>query len=591
MSPQAWITVVVIGAMLVALWRNLPTDVVLLGALLALQSAALFVEGLPRPEVLWGGFANDAVLTVGVLYIVASGVSHTAALESLSRRVFARVRGERAAQLRLMSMSAGLSTVLNNTPIVALFLPVVRDLCRRTGMAASKLYIPLSYATILGGLCTLIGTSTNMILYGLAKADGDPRTDLSLLEPALVGVPCALAGILFLLLASRWLLPERRPLVSAAGDPREYQTELELLPDSSLVGRTIEEAGLRGLPGVYLAQIEREGRILPAVGSTELLRGRDRLSFVGALDSVRDLTRIRGLVAPDGQTRKLDTPELERCWIEAVVSPQCPLVGRSIREGRFRSVYEAAVIAVARSGARLEGKLGDIVLEPGDQLLLEAHPNWYERMRDARDFHLVSRLEDSTPPEHEKAPLALAILVAMVLAAGMEWLTMLHAGLLASALMLLSGCTSIAKARASIDWQVLITIAAGIGLGSAVHTSGLAAQIAGAAGGDSPMLALLALYAATMLLTELLSNNATAALMFPIAMASAASLGVSPMPFLMAILVAASCGFATPIGYQTNLMVFAPGGYRFTDFVRAGTALDLVVMLVALAVIPLFWPF
>jgi di/tricarboxylate transporter len=179
----------------------------------------------------------------------------------------------------------------------------------------------------------------------------------------------------------------------------------------------------------------------------------------------------------------------------------------------------------------------------------------------------------------------------MVLAAGMEWLTMLHAGLLASALMLLSGCTSIAKARASIDWQVLITIAAGIGLGSAVHTSGLAAQIAGAVGGDSPMLALLALYAATMLLTELLSNNATAALMFPIAMASAASLGVSPMPFLMAILVAASCGFATPIGYQTNLMVFAPGGYRFTDFVRAGTALDLVVMLVALAVIPLFWPF
>lgn len=591
MLPQAWLTLAVVAGMLLALLRNLPTDVVLVAALVLLQTAALLVPGLPSAQTLWGGFANDAVLTVGVLYIVASGISHTAALESLSRRVFARVHTERGAQARLMAMSAGLSTVLNNTPIVAMFLPVVRDLSRRTGIAASKLYIPLSYATILGGLCTLIGTSTNMILYGLAAADGDPRTGLSLFDPAWVGLPCALVGILFLMFASRWLLPDRAPLVSAAADPRAYQTELELLPESELVGKSIEEAGLRGLRGVYLAQIEREGRLLPAVGSGEVLRGGDRLSFVGALDSVRDLTRMRGLVAPDGQTRKLDTPKLERCWIEAVVSPQCPLVGRSIREGRFRSVYEAAVIAVARSGERLEGKLGDIVLEPGDQLLLEAHPRWYERMRDARDFHLVSRLEDSTPPGHEKASVALAILAGMVLFAGLEWLTMLHAGLLASALMLLTGCTSIARARAAIDWQVLIAIAAGIGLGSAVQQSGLAAQIAGCVGGSSPMLALLTLYAVTMLLTELLSNNATAALMFPIGMASAAALSVSPMPFLMAILVASSCGFATPIGYQTNLMVFAPGGYRFTDFIKAGGALDLVVMLVALSVIPLVWPF
>jgi di/tricarboxylate transporter len=591
MPPQAWLTLTVVIGMLLALLRNLPTDVVLVAALLVLQTAALWVSGLPGPEALWGGFANEAVLTVGVLYIVASGISHTAALESLSRTVFAGARGERSAQARLMGMSACLSTVLNNTPIVAMFLPVVRDLSRRTGIAASKLYIPLSYATILGGLCTLIGTSTNMILYGLARADGDPRTDLSLFDPAWVGVPCALAGMAFLMLTTRWLLPDRAPLVSAAADPREYQTELELLADSSLVGRTIEAAGLRGLPGVYLSQIERGGRILPAVGSTEVLCGGDRLSFVGALESVRDLTRMRGLITPDQQTRKLATPELERCWIEAVVAPQCPLVGRSIREGRFRSVYEAAVIAVARSGARLEGKLGDIVLEAGDQLLLEAHPRWYERMRDSRDFHLVSRLEDSTPPGHEKAPLALAILVAMVLVAGLEWLSMLHAGLLASTLMLLTGCTSIARARAAIDWQVLIAIAAGIGLGSAVQKSGLAFEITGLVGGNSPMVALLTLYAVTMLLTELLSNNATAALMFPIGMASAHSLGVSPMPFLMAIMVAASCGFATPIGYQTNLMVFAPGGYRFADFIRAGGLLDLVVMLVALAVIPLVWNF
>jgi di/tricarboxylate transporter len=249
---------------------------------------------------------------------------------------------------------------------------------------------------------------------------------------------------------------------------------------------------------------------------------------------------------------------------------------------------------VGRSGARLQGKIGDIVLQSGDQLLLEAHPSWHEQQRNSRDFYLVSRLDNSTPPGHEKAAWALGILVVMVLVAGMEWLSMMHAALLGAGAMLASGCCNVQAARRSIDWEVLVTIAAALGVGETMRSTGLAQSLAtsvvAAVGDYGPWFVLAAIYATTMVLTELLSNNATAALMYPIAMATAASLGCSALPFVMVVLVAASCGFATPIGYQTNLMVYGPGGYRFTDFLKVGLALDLVVMATALVVIPLVWP-
>ncbi len=324
-----------------------------------------------------------------------------------------------------------------------------------------------------------------------------------------------------------------------------------------------------------------------------MLRGGDRLVFVGIVDSVLDLQKLRGLRPATNQVFKLDAPRSERCMIEAVVSPNNPLVGQTIRDGRFRAVYNAAVIAVARQGERLRQKIGDIVLQPGDTLLLEAHPSFADQQRNSRDFFLVSRLEDSTPPGHEKAWLAIAILVAMVVVAGFEWLSMVHVGLLAAGAMLVTGCCNANTARRSIDWEVLITIAAALGIGETMRSTGLAHEIAvGATSaiGNHPMAALAAVYGVTMLLTELLSNNATAALMYPIAMATAKQLGLDYHPFLIAIMFAASCGFATPFGYQTNLMVYGPGGYRFSDFLRVGVALDLLVMAVALATIPQFFP-
>ena len=594
MTWESWFTLAVLAGMVIALARNFATDLAMVAVVGVFMTAGLASDKFPSPNKLVAGLGNEALVTVLVLYVVVAGLSRTGAMSLVTRPLLGRPKNVTAAQLRLMIPCASLSAFLNNTPIVAMFLPVVSDLSKRTGIAPSKLFIPLSYATILGGVCTLIGTSTNMVIYGLAVAESGRRDVFNMFDLAWVGVPCAIVGIAFLVLTGRWLLPERKPSISVTGDPREYTVEMEVEPGSGLVGQTIEAAGLRGLPGMYLAEIEREGRVLPAVSSSEVLRASDRLVFVGIVDSVLDLQKLRGLRPATNQVFKLDAPRSERCMIEAVVSPQCPLVGQTIRDGKFRAVYNAAVIAVARQGERLRQKIGDIELKAGDTLLLEAHPTFADQQRNSRDFFLVSRLEDSTPPGHEKAWLAIGILVAMVIVAGFEWLSMVHAGLLAAAAMLVTGCCNASAARRSVDWEVLITIAAALGIGETMRSTGLAAEIAnGAVGaiGEHPAAVLVGIYAITMLLTELLSNNATAALMYPIAMATAARLGVDFHPFLIAIMFAASCGFATPFGYQTNLMVYGPGGYRFSDFLRVGAALDLVVMAVALVAIRIAFPF
>jgi di/tricarboxylate transporter len=594
MTWESWFTLAVLALMVAALARNLATDMVMLAVVGVFMTAGLFSDKFPSAGKLVAGLGNEAVITVAVLYVVVVGLSRTGAMSLLTRPLLGRPKSASAAQARLMIPCAGLSAFLNNTPIVAMFMPVLSDLCKRTGIAPGKLFMPLSFATILGGTCTLIGTSTNMVVYGLVVAETGNRDALGMFDLSWVALPATVVGIVFILVTSRWLLPDRKPTLSASSDPREYTTEMELEPGSPLIGKSIEEAGLRGLPGVYLAEIERGAKVLPAVASTEVLQAGDRLVFVGIVDSVVELRKVRGLRPATNQVFKLDAPRSERCMIEAVVSNHCPLIGMTIRDGKFRSVYNAAVIAVARSGQRIHKKIGDIVLEPGDQLLLEAHPSFHDQQRNSKDFFLVSRLEDSSPPGHEKAWIAIGLLLALVVVAGFEWLPMVHAGLIAAGGMLLTGCCNTTDARRSIDWEVLVTIAAALGIGETMRSTGLAASIASGAveaiGSDHPWLVLATVYATTMLLTELLSNNATAALMYPIAMATAKSLGLDYHPFLVAIMIAASCGFATPFGYQTNLMVYGPGGYRFTDFLKLGVPLDLVTMAVTLSVIPLVWP-
>lgn len=589
MSWEAWFTLGVIGACFAALsLSRVSSDIVMIGGLLALMLA-----GVLTPAEALGGLANEGMVTIGMLYIVTSALQETGAMSSILPTVLGRTSSLRVAQFRLMAPVAMLSALLNNTPLVAMLISAVNDWAKKNAISASKMMIPLSYAAIIGGTTTLIGTSTNLVVNGLLIKETD-HPGLGMFDIAWVGIPCAIAVIGFVVLFSRWLLPDRISATAQFENARSYTIEMLVEEGSALVGKTVEQAGLRHLPGLYLMEVDRHGHTIPAVSPQERLCAHDRLIFTGVIESVVDLHKIKGLTPATDQIFHIDGDQHERNLVEAVVSDSCPLIGVSIREGRFRTLYNAAVIAVSRNGEQICQKIGDIVLAPGDTLLLMTTPAFSEQQRNSRDFYLVSNVENSTRPRHAKAGTALAILAGMVISVTAGWTSMLIAAMVAAALMLVTRCTSSRIARRNVDWQVLLTIAAAFGVGKALEITGAAAHIAeqlSVIGGGDPWMTLVVIYVVTVLFTELITNNAAAALMFPIALATAKTLGVDFMPFVIAILFAASASFATPIGYQTNLMVYGPGGYQFTDYYRIGIPITILVGVITLTLIPLIWSF
>lgn len=645
MTWEGWFTLGVVAVMVFGLAKNWAADMVTTGCLTVILLAGMFAgqhnepnplyekrpvlqkqhqdleDKLPEvakvpelkptvsvrnlPTVAQGvsGFSSEAMLTVAVLFVVVAGLTQTGAMLMATRGVIGQPKSDLAAQFRLLFPVMGLSTFLNNTPCVAMFMPVVDDICKKYKLSPSKLYLPLSYASVFGGCCSKIGTSTNIVVATLiTEAIKSGRLaanfpEMGMFDITWIGVPAALIGIAFIMATSKWLLPDRKPAISLSDDPRQYTVEMIVQPSGPVVGQTIEEAGLRHLPGLFLAEIERRQSILPAVGPNERLEANDRLIFVGIVESVVDLQKTRGLLPATNQVFKLNDPRTQRCLIEAVVSDRCPIVGKSIRDGQFRTRYDAAVLAVARSGERINAKIGDIVLKSGDTLLLEAHQSFESKMRNRSDFFLVSSVQNSTPPRHEKATLAFGIMAIMVLLNGFSLLDLVTAALLAAGAMILTKCCTAREARESLETEVLITIGASFGIGKALEMSGAAKYMAdglinitqGLGGG--PWAVLAAVYFATMLLTELITNNAAAVLVFPIAVSAAQMLKVDPTPFIMSIMVASSAGFATPTGYQCNLMVMGPGGYRFSDYLRIGIPLDLLYMAVTVGLAPLIWPF
>lgn len=615
-------------------WSVLPLDkaqftlglVVCLFVLLAFSSLApdiilllgvviLLVLDVIGPGDALAGFANEGLATVGVLYVVGAGVRETGGVDWIAKSLFGRPKSLLGALVRIVFPTMGLSAFMNNTPVVAMLLPAVGDFAKINQIAPSKLMIPLSYAAILGGTMTLIGTSTNIVVQGMVIKSLGESNKLGMFDIAWVGVPAALVGSIYVVFAARYLLPDRRPALSTQDDTKEYTVEMQVAADSALVGQSIEQAGLRHLPGLFLAEIDRDGNAIPAVSPREVLRAGDRLLFVGVVESIVELQRIRGLVPATDDVFHLKTPRPQRCLIEAVVSNTCPLIGQTIRESRFRTHYNAVVVAVARNGQRLHQKIGDIVVHAGDVLLVEAHPSFADQQRGSRDFFLVSKVEHSSPPKHELALVAVGILAAMVLAVSGEDLLAIAAGaipqlkpiadwfpsysmflaaLLAAAAMLATRCVSLESARKCIDWEVLLAIAASFALGAAIDRTGAAKMIAdqmtSLAGGNA-WISLALFYLVTLIVTELITNNAAAALMFPFAIATANKLGVNYMPFVITVMMAASAGFATPIGYQTNLMVYGPGGYRFSDYLKVGVPLDILIGIVTVAIAPLAFPF
>ncbi len=585
----AWLTLgLVMLSFVLFLATRIAPDVVTSGAL-----TVLLVSGVLTPAEALAGFANPGMLTVAVLYMVVSGLKETGAVSWIGQALLGQPKGEASARLRLMLPAATLSAFLNNTAVVAIFIPAVREWARRHRLALSRLLIPLSFASIVGGICTLIGTSTNLVVNGLYTEQlGAPG--FGLFELAWIGVPLVIATLIFIMLSARWLLPMRTATAERFEDVRHYTAEMLVSADSPLAGKSIEAAGLRQLPGLFLVEIERDGQLIPAVSPQVLLVAGDRLVFAGILDSVVDLHQIRGLVPATDQIYKLGGPRQERCFVEAVLSNKCPLVGMSVRKGRFRGYYNAVILALSRNGGHVRRKIGDIVLQAGDTLLLETRSDFVLQQRNSKDFLVVSQFGDEHPLRHERAPIALAIVAAMIALVAFEVLSMLEAALLAAGAMILTRCTPDRVARRAPDWQVLIVIATAFGIGAALEKTGVAPWLAGSLIGLSeglPWITLGILFLITALLTAMATNNVAAVLMFPVAIDSAQLMAVSPLPFLVTLMVGASASFATPIGYQTNLMVFNVGGYRFSDFLRIGIPLTLLVGALTVGLVPLIWPF
>ncbi len=587
MTGDGWITIGVIVGMVVVMAANLVgPDLVLIAGL-----TVLLLSGVLDPAEAFVGFSNPAVITIAALFVVAAGVKETGGLDLAARLVLGRPRSLAGAQLRMMFPAAALSAFLNNTPVVAMFVPLVTSWARRFEFSVSLMLMPLSYAAILGGTCTLIGTSTNLVVAGLAETR-NPAVEFQIFEIAQLGIPALCIGMLFIVITSRWLLKDRVGALQELGKAREYTIAMRVERGSPVIGQSIEDAGLRSLRGVYLYEIERGGRVLAAVPPSTVLREGDRLHFTGVVDSVVDLRKQR--IVPDTDQVDKITAERDRSLVEAVISAHSALIGQTIRQSRFRTIYDAAILAVHRQGVRVtQTKVGDIRLQPGDVLLIESHPDFSEKRQRDPNFALIAEVEDSAPPRHDRAWLAAIILFLMVLVSTTGTMDLMTASLSASGLLLLTRCLTAEQARRSIDWTVLIAIAAAFGIAAAIEGSGAASVLAGriidVASPFGRVGVLVALYAITAVLAGLVTTKASAALMFPIAASAAEAQGIGLLPISYMIMIAASTAFSTPIGFQTNLMVYGPGGYKYTDFLRIGLPLQTLVGISTVSIVAVAW--
>lgn len=600
MDFSTWFTILVICLVMASIISNrVGVDVAMVGGL-----TLLIIGQVVDPQTAIRGFADPAVVMIGSLFIIAAGIRETGALESLSHLLLGRPKSVARAQARMMGPVAVLSGFMNNTPIVAMYLPIIADWARRLKISPSKLYMPLSFAAIMGSKITLIGTASNIIVMDLYNSYTAQEIIMgSTIEPmspvlqfwgiAILGVPSLIIGTFMIVWLSPFLLKERKSPLATVDEARQYQLEMEVRPDSTIVGRSIENAGLRHLPGLYLAQIDRGNQSLPAVGPEEILQAGDRLGFVGVLDSVMDLRKIKGLVPATDQVEKIDSPVNARLLVEAVVSARSPLVRQTVRESRFRTTYNAAIIAVHRAGAQIQRKVGDITLQPGDTLLLDTHDGFVDAYRNSDDFYLISEVADSRPVRHERGIIALMILALMVILMNVlsqAWV----AALVCAMLMIVTRCVTGTVARSSINWQVLLVIGAALGIGTAVSETGLLSTFAddwlascSPAGG---FVVLLVLFSMAAIVAQFITNYGAAALLFPIAMESAVTMGASPIPFVFTLMMGAGCSFMSPVTYQTNLMVYGPGGYRFTDYLRLGIPLSVITALVTAAIASVAFP-
>lgn len=585
LSFHAWIVIATIFLVFgLMLFTKLAPDFVFLGGM-----TILMVTGaLPVDKVL-SGFSSSSVVLVGALFVVIAGLVHTGVMQWIVRYCLGTPKSYNMAIFRLMTPVAALSSFLNNTTVVALFINVVKIWAKKLNVAPSKLLIPLSYASGMGGICTLIGTPPNLLISGFYM--DQTHEQLSIFTPTLAGLFCLTVGILATI-AMKKLIPERTSPEEALENSQNYTVELLVPSDAKFIGETLKDAGLFQVEGGHIIEIIRfDKEIISPVSEDEFIFGGDRLVFSGQVDEILKLRNSHQLVNAAHHVFSVNEVDSNRKLRMANVRFSSSLVGTRMVDTDFEERNNMVLIAIAREGERINQSPREIVIEKGDTLLLECPPRSKSESALTPDLQFFE--SSLIPQEGKKTLTSSLILLAIIICSSLNIIPLLQASFLAAFAMIILRCCSINQARESIDWGLLMVFAGSISLGSAIEYTGIASKIAEgilSVCGSNPMFALAGICFAATFLTEFTSNTATAAIFFPITYQIAVTLGVNPLTFCVALMIAVSSSFATPIGSPTHMMVYGPGGYRFVDFMRIGLPMNFIILAADLFIVPLLFP-
>ena len=581
----AWITILTVLSMFtVLLLTKLRADLVFLGAI-----AILFVTGVLNAKEAFSGFSSTSVVIIGVLFVVVAGLTHTGVLQWIVKHLLGQPESYSKAVIRLMLPVAGLSSFLSNTTVVALFVGIVKMWSKKLGVSPSKLLIPLSYASGMGGVCTLIGTPPNLIISGLyAENTG---VAMNVLTTTIPGLFCLFIGVLSII-AMRNLLPDRKAPESAFESTSEYTVELLVPSDNPNIGMTINEADLNNVRGGNLIEVVHFDEFVSPAGGEEIVMGGDRLIYSGQIDEILELKKTHGLVNADHYVFTLSEIDKNRQLRTAYVTFGSSLIGKAIGNTNFEKDYGLVLVAVARRGKRIEQSPREVVIQAGDTLLLDCPPKLkIDTSSLASKLHFFD--SDQVPNIGKKTLISTTIMIAMVVLSALNIIPLLQCAFLAAMAMLIFKCCNVDQAMKSINWEILMVFAGSVVLGVAIQKTGIAERLAFGildVCGDNPIVVMTAICFVGTFITEFISNTAAGAMFFPIMYQAAEKLGYEPFPFLVALMVSVSSSFATPIGSPTHMLVYGPGGYRFSDFMRIGLLMNIIILAANIFIVNIIYP-
>ena len=581
----AWITILTVLAMFtVLLLTKLRADLVFLGAI-----GILFVTGVLNAKEAFSGFSSTSVVIIGVLFVVVAGLTHTGVLQWIVKHLLGQPESYSKAVIRLMLPVAGLSSFLSNTTVVALFVGIVKMWSKKLGVSPSKLLIPLSYASGMGGVCTLIGTPPNLIISGLyAEHTGEA---MNVLTTTIPGLFCLFIGVLSII-AMRNLLPDRKAPESAFESTSEYTVELLVPSDNPNIGMTLNEAELNNVRGGNLIEIVHYDEFISPADGDDIVMGGDRLIYSGQIDEILDLKKSHGLVNADHYVFTLSEIDKNRQLRTAYVTFGSSLIGKSIGNTTFEKDNGLVLVAVARSGKRIELSPREVVIQAGDTLLLDCPP----KMKiDTSSLSSNLRFFDSdqVPNIGKKTLISTTIMILMVVLSALDIIPLLQCAFLAAMAMLIFRCCNVDQAMKAINWEILMVFAGSVVLGVAIQKTGIAERLAFGildVCGSNPIVVMTAICFVGTFITEFISNTAAGAMFFPIMYQAAEKLGYDPFPFLVALMVSVSSSFATPIGSPTHMLVYGPGGYRFSDFMRIGLLMNIIILAANIFIVNIIYP-